>query len=82
VYIKNAVPDFEMIFVGGGPDEKRVKVAAEKYEWVHFPGPKIDEEKVPYFMLSRLFLMPGLVVSDFGCICVGNTTNNDQYFLP
>jgi len=61
VQIKKDVPDFEMIFIGAGPEDSKVKEGAEKYEWVHYVGPKFDEEKVPYFMLSKLFLMPGLV---------------------
>ena len=59
--IKHTVRDFEMIFIGAGPDDKRVKMAAEKFEWVHHLGTKFDQEKVPYFMMSKLFLMPGLV---------------------
>jgi len=61
VEIKKDVPDFEMIFIGAGPEDKWVKEAAEKREWIHYVGPKFDEEKVPYFMMSKLFLMPGLV---------------------
>ena len=59
--IKDTVPDFEMIFIGAGPEDSKVKVAAKKHKWVHYVGPKFDEEKVPYFMMSKLFLMPGLV---------------------
>ena len=61
VHIKNAVPDFEIIFIGAGPDDILVKDAAAKEIWIHYVGPKFDEEKVPYFMLAKLFLMPGLV---------------------
>jgi len=61
LHIKDAEPDFEMIFIGGGPDEERVKVAAKKFEWVYYLGPKFNEEKVPYFLISKLFLMPYLV---------------------
>ena len=67
VHIKNAVPDFEMIFIGAGPDCDRIKTAADRFEWIHYMGPKFDEDKVPFFMLSKLFLMPGsvgLAVSD------------------
>jgi len=60
-HIKNAVPDFEMIFIGAGPDDDRIKTAAKKIEWIHYPGPKFNEEKVPYFMISKLFLMPCFV---------------------
>ncbi len=61
MHIKNAVPDFEMIFIGAGPDDTKVKDATVKKDWIHYMGPKFDEEKVPYFMLAKLFLMPGLV---------------------
>jgi glycosyltransferase involved in cell wall biosynthesis len=59
--IKDMVPDFEMIFIGAGPDDGKIKTAAKKVEWIHYPGPKFNDEKVPYFMMSKLFLMPGLV---------------------
>ena len=59
--IKDTVPDFEMIFIGAGPDDGRIKTAAKKVEWIHYPGPKFNEEKVPYFILSKLLLMPGAV---------------------
>lgn len=58
---RQKVPDFEMIFIGAGVDEGLVEEAAREYDWIHYVGPKFDEEKVPYFMLSKLFLMPGLV---------------------
>lgn len=83
--IKNTVPDFEMIFIGAGPDEKRVKVAAEKFEWIHYLGPKFDDEKVPYFMLSRLFLMPGLVglaILDVFALETPLITTNIPYHSP
>jgi len=59
--IKDTMPDFEMIFIGAGPEDKKVKEAAQKHAWIHYVGPKFDEEKVPYFMMSKLFLMPGSV---------------------
>lgn len=59
--IKNSVSDFEMIFIGAGPDDSRIKTASKQFEWIHYTGPKFNEEKVPYFLISKLFLMPGLV---------------------
>ena len=32
-----------------------------RHSWIKYIGPKFDQEKVPYFMLSKLFLMPGVV---------------------
>lgn len=59
--IRKRVPDFEILFLGAGPDSKKVKEAAEKFPWIHYVGPKFDVNKVPYFVLSKLYLMPGLV---------------------
>ena len=35
--------------------------AAQKHEWIHYEGSKFGKEKIPYLMLSKLMLMPGLV---------------------
>ena len=59
--IKKTVSDFEMIFIGAGPEDNKVKKMAKKYKWIHYIGPKFDESKVPFFMLSKLFLIPGSV---------------------
>jgi len=61
VWIRKDVFDFEMIFIGAGPVDSKITEATKKYEWIHYLGPKFDEEKVPYFMMSKLLLMPGLV---------------------
>jgi glycosyltransferase involved in cell wall biosynthesis len=61
VAIRAKVPDFEMIFIGSGPDQHIVESAARQYPWIHYVGPKFDAERVPYFMLSKALLMPGLV---------------------
>ncbi|BBB48864.1 glycosyltransferase family 4 protein [Pelolinea submarina] len=59
--IRRQIPDFEMIFIGGGVDAPMVEQADAQYPWIHYVGPKFDREKVPYFAISKLFLMPGLV---------------------
>jgi glycosyltransferase involved in cell wall biosynthesis len=85
VHIKNAVPDFEMIFIGAGQEAKKVKEAAEKHEWVHYIGPKFDEEKVSYFMISKLFLMPslvGLAILDAFALETPLVTTNEPYHGP
>ena len=57
--IKKTVSDFEMIFIGAGPEDNKIKKMAKKFEWIHYIGPLFDESKVPFFMLSKLFLIPG-----------------------
>ena len=85
VRIKNTVPDFEIIFIGAGPEDSRIKAATRKFEWIHYPGPKFDEDKVPYFMLAKLFLMPGLVglaVLDAFALETPLVTTNVPYHSP
>lgn len=59
--IRAVVRDFEMIILGGGPDLGRLLRAAASRPWLHVVGPKFDSEKVRYFAVSKLFLLPGLV---------------------
>lgn len=83
--IKDTVPDFEMIFIGAGPEDKKVKESAKKHGWIHYVGPKFDEEKVPYFMVSKLFLMPGLVglsILDAFALEVPMITTDIPYHSP
>jgi glycosyltransferase involved in cell wall biosynthesis len=59
--IRQRVPDFEVIFVGAGTGAALVEQAAARHSWIKYVGPKFDDDKVPYFLLSKLSLMPGLV---------------------
>jgi glycosyltransferase involved in cell wall biosynthesis len=60
-YIRKEISDFEIIIIGAGPQESLVKEAATAHAWIHYKGSLFDAEKVPYFKLSRLMLLPGLV---------------------
>jgi len=57
--IKRRVPDFEMVFIGAGPDRHVVKEAAARNAWMRDVGPVFDADKAPYFRLAQLMLMPG-----------------------
>lgn len=59
--IKERMPDFEMIFVGSGPDRAMVEEAVAKHDWMRYVGPLFDNDKVTYFRLAHLVLMPGRV---------------------
>lgn len=59
--VKRQVPDFEMLFIGSGPDRHVVEEAAARNPWMHDLGPQFDDDKVPYFRLAKLLLMPGRV---------------------
>lgn len=57
--VRQQVPDFEMLFVGSGSDRHAVEEAVARNKWMRYLGPLFDDEKVPYFRLARLMLMPG-----------------------
>jgi glycosyltransferase involved in cell wall biosynthesis len=59
--IRDAVPDFEMVFLGSGPQVHVIRDAAARCNWIKYVGPKFGDDKVPYFALAKVFLMPGLV---------------------
>jgi glycosyltransferase involved in cell wall biosynthesis len=59
--IKKQVPDFHMIFIGGGIDSNKVIKASNDTDWIHYAGPKFGEDRVKYFRISSIQLMPGLV---------------------
>jgi glycosyltransferase involved in cell wall biosynthesis len=59
--LRRRVPDFELIVLGAGPDQRLVEEAASENTWIHYPGPCFGSEKAAYFGLSRVMLMPGLV---------------------
>jgi glycosyltransferase involved in cell wall biosynthesis len=59
--IKCIVPDFQMIFIGAGVDDHLVKTFCDNNSWAIYLGSVHGREKVKYFMMSKLFLMPGLV---------------------
>lgn len=59
IYKRN--PEFRLIIVGKGPERPRIEKFAAENPWVHYVGPKYDEERFPYFAVSHVFLMPGLV---------------------
>lgn len=59
--IKALLPDFEMVIVGDGPDQYIVEAAAKATPWLHYVGPKHGVDRVPYFLISKALLMPGMV---------------------
>jgi len=59
--VRESIPDFHMIFIGSGVDSVKVKAMAEEEPWIHYVGPKFGVERVKYFKMASLQMMPGLV---------------------
>jgi glycosyltransferase involved in cell wall biosynthesis len=59
--IKQALPEFELLVIGGGPEKDAVMQASRMEPWVHCLGPKFGHEKALYFLMAHVFLNPGLV---------------------
>lgn len=59
--IRRRVPDFQMVFVGSGPEREKVSRAARASDWVHDLGPLFGTEKATYLSGASVMLMPGLV---------------------
>ena len=83
--VRILIPDFEMIIIGKGPDENLVREAVKSDPWFHYVGPKDNLEKIPYWGLSKICLMPGLVglvVLDSFAFGVPMITTDYPYHSP
>jgi len=59
--VRDREPSFGLIVIGTGPEEEKIASASSQLPWIHYVGPRIDHERVPYFLLADICLMPGLV---------------------
>lgn len=59
--IKKQLPNFKMIFMGGGPDSVFVENAASKNDWIHYVGPQFGAAKIKYLLLADIQMLPGAV---------------------
>ena len=83
--IRRDVPDFEIIFVGDGPESAVVREAADHAPWIHYVGARFDDGKVPYFLLAKLALTPGgvgLGVLDAAVLDTPTVTTDVSYQGP
>lgn len=60
-HTRKLVPDFTLLLIGAGPDADIARRAAAGHDWIHYLGPKLGIDKVPFVAVSDLLLMPGLV---------------------
>ena len=59
--VKAEIPEFHMILIGSGPDSELAEKAAASHKWIHYLGAIIGRERVKYFKLASVQLMPGIV---------------------
>lgn len=59
--IRERVKDLHVIVVGSGAGAGLIQEAALTRDWLHYVGPKFGLERVKYFKIARVTLMPGLV---------------------
>jgi glycosyltransferase involved in cell wall biosynthesis len=59
--IREVVPDFQLIVIGGGPEAAIVERAALTRSWLHYVGPKFGPAKTELVALGDVLLMPGAV---------------------
>ena len=59
--IKTKIPEFNMIFIGSGEDLHKVDDAAANHNWIHSLGSKFGQDRVKYFKIASIQIMPGAV---------------------
>ena len=59
--VKKEISDFHIIFIGSGIDSDKVQSASIQNHWIHYIGPKFGTERVKFFKISSIQIMPGLV---------------------
>lgn len=57
--VRQSIPGFHLLVVGGGPDEDKLCRSASSLPWVHFVGPRFGNEKSHLLAIADLFLLPG-----------------------
>ena len=83
--IKKEIPEFEMIFIGSGLESCKVAEASESNNWIHYVGPKTGKERLKYFKISSIQLMPGAVglgIIDSFALETPIITTNYEYHGP
>lgn len=83
--LRAAIPDFELIIVGGGVDAPLAAHAAASRPWIKVVGTRFDADKAELMALAKVFLMPGLVglaILDAGAAGLPLATTDYPFHSP
>jgi glycosyltransferase involved in cell wall biosynthesis len=83
--VKKEIPEFNMIFIGSGIDSYKVLEASKLYDWIHYVGSKFGEERVNYFKISLIQIMPysvGLGILDSFAMETPMITTSNPFHGP
>jgi len=70
--IRRAIPEFELVIAGGGPQADLARRLASSVKWMHYVGPLFGADKAACFRTAKVFLNPGLVgLSVVDALCSG-----------
>jgi glycosyltransferase involved in cell wall biosynthesis len=61
IEIRKSIDNFQLIIIGSGPDSYIVDEATKKHDWIHGIGAKFGKDRVVYFKMASLFMLPGAV---------------------
>jgi len=61
IEVRKHLPDFVLLICGSGREAEFVKAASRTYPFIKYLGPLGDKERLPYWKISKLLLMPGAV---------------------
>ncbi len=84
-HIKQQIPDFHLLIIGTGEQLTMLKQNIINKPWIHYLGPKFGLDRVKYFRISKVLLMPGLVglaIVDSFALQTPIITTNYPYHSP
>jgi L-malate glycosyltransferase len=83
--IRDTIKDFQILFIGGGPEAFHVQQASASDHWIHYFGPLFGREKVKHLLLADICLNPGavgLVILDMLALKVPMMTTYSDILSP
>jgi glycosyltransferase involved in cell wall biosynthesis len=58
--IRKSISGFQLLLLGAGSESEKVSNFCSRHSWAKYIGPKFGAQRVPYFMLADVLMMPGL----------------------